>query len=683
MKFREQFREHGAAPVVVAFLLVAFGLRLYALTLQDIWWDEARNLDVARLPLGQIATAPELDIHPPLYFWLLYGWLSIAAGQEELPPAQMAYLGRFLSVALGVLAVALLAPWGKWLDRWRLRAAPSSLGGVVGLAVMIGALSPFWLAESQETRMYSAGFALLAAAAWALLRGVRAKTGSMLRFAPYAILAAAALLVHYNAVFILAAWHFWWALWAVRGDHRRRKLLENFATGLAILVLCAPIAPIAMRQIPGYANPNLIVPSVAQYLAENMRAYVAGYAAQGEQMAGWGYLWLWTCAVLCVLGLLVLAVQRIRAGWTRGGSGVALLTTWLVGGLAFYYVAVWDRGAFNVRYASFVTPALYLLMALALVELAQARPLRLALLGLVVGGGLLAGARADLADAAFFREDVRGVVAWLEADATPDDVILVDQRYPFGFYWPGFADHPDANPQPPAGRAPARYLFVDINNLDARLNEYLRGARRVYWVRWFESDTDPRRAVPFLLDKVGTRVAARDFRGFGVTVWSLPTDAEFRLADTWQPVEMGFEGAATLVAYSAPAELTGTAYAEGQLPVVLRWAAIEPRQDRRWKARVALYDAAGARLAQIDTRLLNDRHLLPGEWARDDRPLNVYMLDFDQPPAPGIYELRVLVYDEDSQSTIAWPHVTDPAQAIDGVELILGQISVPAAGQPN
>ena len=35
----------------------------------------------------------------------------------------------------------------------------------------------------------------------------------------------------------------------------------------------------------------------------------------------------------------------------------------LLGGLALYYVAVLDRNAFNVRYASFVTPALYTLIA--------------------------------------------------------------------------------------------------------------------------------------------------------------------------------------------------------------------------------------------------------------------------------------------------------------------------------
>ena len=55
-------------------LLVAWSLRLMVLDRQDIWWDEARNIDVALRPFTQVAIAPELDIHPPVYFWLLHGW---------------------------------------------------------------------------------------------------------------------------------------------------------------------------------------------------------------------------------------------------------------------------------------------------------------------------------------------------------------------------------------------------------------------------------------------------------------------------------------------------------------------------------------------------------------------------------------------------------------------------------
>ena len=81
----------------------------------------------------------------------------------------------------------------------------------------------------------------------------------------------------------------------------------------------------------------------------------------------------------------------------------------------------------------------------------------------------------------------------------------MDQRYPFGFYYERWNNTPDGSPPAePPDLAPAQYLFVDINTVAERLTDLAQGRGRVVWVRWFESDTDPRGAVPFLLEKYGT-----------------------------------------------------------------------------------------------------------------------------------------------------------------------------------
>ena len=80
-------------PRIALILLfgAGFALRLHELTLQDIWWDEARNIDVALRPFIQVATAPELDIHPPIYFWLLHLWSQISYLQIGDGPVKVAY----------------------------------------------------------------------------------------------------------------------------------------------------------------------------------------------------------------------------------------------------------------------------------------------------------------------------------------------------------------------------------------------------------------------------------------------------------------------------------------------------------------------------------------------------------------------------------------------------------------
>ncbi|MEZ4558539.1 MAG: hypothetical protein R2854_19270 [Caldilineaceae bacterium] len=59
------------------------------------------------------------------------------------------------------------------------------------------------------------------------------------------------------------AWYLWWGAWALLRPDRRRRLATVFVCSLALTVLVLPVAPIALRQIPGYANPDLVVPSVA------------------------------------------------------------------------------------------------------------------------------------------------------------------------------------------------------------------------------------------------------------------------------------------------------------------------------------------------------------------------------------------------------------------------------------
>ncbi len=98
-------------------------------------------------------------------------------------------------------------------------------------------------------------------------------------------------------------------------------------------------------------------------------------------------------------------------------------------------MAVLDRNAFNVRYASFVTPALYALLGIGLAALAYVwKPLPW-LGALLLLGGLLPAQQADLYDSRFDREHIAEVAAWLKANTEPGDVIFVDQKYPFGFYW--------------------------------------------------------------------------------------------------------------------------------------------------------------------------------------------------------------------------------------------------------
>ncbi len=144
------------AAVIAAVLLLALGLRLYHLDAQSLWNDEGTSVALAQRDLATIARHASYDIHPPLYYFLLHGWVAVAGTSEAAV--------RSLSMLAGVALVA-----GVWALARRL-AGPT----VAALAALLAAVAPFQVYYSQEARMYiwAALFALLATIAFErLLRG--------------------------------------------------------------------------------------------------------------------------------------------------------------------------------------------------------------------------------------------------------------------------------------------------------------------------------------------------------------------------------------------------------------------------------------------------------------------------------------------------------------------------------
>ena len=83
----------------LALTLLAFGLRLHRLDFQPLWGDEGWSFYFASMSLGEMIRLTAQDIHPPLYYALLGGWLRLVGSIPEL--------ARYLSILCGTALVPL------------------------------------------------------------------------------------------------------------------------------------------------------------------------------------------------------------------------------------------------------------------------------------------------------------------------------------------------------------------------------------------------------------------------------------------------------------------------------------------------------------------------------------------------------------------------------------------------
>ncbi len=422
--------------LLLAGLWVAFALRVYRLGDQNIWWDEGLAIWAVRHSFGETTLWTAGDVHPPLYFWLLWPWVRLA-GESE-------FAARYLTVMVAMLTVAAMAPLGRRLG-----------GRAVGAAALwLLALSRFHVWWSQEMRMYglaalfaTLSFYFLARAFFSRSRWDWAAWAGAMAAALYTLYFSALLLVVQNLyVFIVGLRRAdRWALW-------RRWLLAQGS----VLVLFAPWLALALPRMRSWsvveepASLGFVFQLNGVLLTTGISTYVEQYLGAVLLI---GLMLLW--------GTVTLIVEARRAGTARRtakGLWLLLLGTllppvmvWLVTQprMLFYTPRV------EARYFLSFAPLFYAWLAWALAGLLA--PRRLRLVGLVAGmavlGIMLWALPNHYADRRL-RDDLQSMVRAIWAQARPGDAVLLasGDRYPLFLYYydraPAPADRPPVYPIP-------------------------------------------------------------------------------------------------------------------------------------------------------------------------------------------------------------------------------------------
>jgi 4-amino-4-deoxy-L-arabinose transferase-like glycosyltransferase len=652
----------------LAFTLLAFGLRLHQVDFQPLWGDEGWSFYFASMSLGEIIQFTAEDIHPPLYYVVLGGWLRVIGSSPEM--------ARFLSVLFGTALVPLAY-----------RVACRLFDRVAGLTTAaVVTLAPFAIYYSQEVRMYGLVTLLGLASVYFFIelmevgknpianprqqttdgkRRTADDNGSRGYALGYVLTMTTALYTMYYAVFI-PIFQFIYFIVINRRQPPRRWKTHPFTRSLFVATLLyLPWIIYAAARLVTYVQGKRVAEGyiplgLLRFVQSHIVAFSVGHLSDATRILAW--------TTLLFLPIALLGLFYRPSHSTSHASHVTrhtlLVALYLLLPLLLGYVInlVYP---FIPRYFErtlmLAAPAWWLLLGAGLAWLWRRN--RVVLVG--VGAGLLLVQTVMLLDyyniPRYRDEDYRPLLAYVRAHSGPKDVFLASYQWQVGYYYAYLHQpRPVLHVVPGWGEVWAEDTNRMHTDLDALVNDHPR--------LWFPAYQSLGRMWETEVETYLNRIA------FPAQVdWSLPSTKLLLYArgDQLAPVAGPFNFANRLLAEQGKVGDVPIEAGRGVVPITLAWRKLENLGSDH---RVAL------RLTDADGRTWASRDSLPqgGDasftaLAVGERLTDRHGLAVPAGTPPGDYQLQLSVYDGANDHPL---DVLDDQGQPQGVEAILATIHV-------
>ncbi len=405
----------------------------WRLDLLPMWVDERFTLETARRSPAGLLEALRIDVHPPVYYFLMHAWLKLPLPGSELLRA------RALSVLLALLATVLFDR--LWLRRvdWDRRAL------FLGLWVF----SPCLLLYARMARSYTLQMTL-AMVAIRMARDWLQEAASRKAMARYVAAETLLLYAHYLPALAIAAGTAALGLW--------RRQWRHFAALTVIALLYAPwitvLAQTTGRVLEGrpyWLGANVVVENLLKV------SYVFVAFNFGETLPVWGM----------VMGgvLLPALLWTLARAWRQTERPPALFLLVAVAG--YFVAASWVSFAFVGARLLFLLPFYYLFL-LRGVEARRRHGAVVYLALLVIAAGSLASyyRRQDFLNKGYL-VDFEEIAGLIKERSRGERALVILDRYATGA---GYYLHDPGIPFPievlddsPEALARARYLLRTLH----------------------------------------------------------------------------------------------------------------------------------------------------------------------------------------------------------------------------
>jgi hypothetical protein len=649
--------------LLVGLLIAAFALRLFRLDTQSIWWDEGISLHLGTSSMAEIVRDRLDNIHPPLYFLILKGWLALVGVSP--------FTGRYLSALTSLVQVALVFAAGCYWSRWR--GDSNHLLPWIAAGLML--ISPLSVIYGQEIRVYAM---LPVVYLTMLLAAERILDTNGRRITPLFILGLTEWLglhLHYIALFGVAYVALLGAITLFGRRDRtalRRWLLVQGAVALACLPWFVAVAR-NLSAVGAEANAGTFTAEAvplpflfAQVWAFHLTGLAGSLASRFVQVGAF--------AAAVLMGILLVA--RIVATGRRSVS-LRLATHWSLPLIAA--LIVW-----NVR--SFSHPRYIVMFAVMLIPLAAAlryparrwaeRVAALALAICLVGLSFW-GLQKYFFDTGAAKPDMRGVARYLESTAGPGDLIIIpdtDWSLPFEYRGAAGLIMPGLDEAPRDG----------LTSLDRALDcsgDPCAESGRVFVVDYQTGTRDWQGRLPFELERRGHLTGQTEFDDLVVR--------EYRMTGQARPLPgCDTPELARPNAGFGPLRLESVWVEEGAaadtaVAVALCWRLAEATSEEFVASLVLSDPLTGERVAQSDNTLVNPAGAPTDQWTPGDSVVTYHLLPLPQGTPPIGHALAAGVYPR-NDDIIELVEVVDAQGQLAGRNLPLGEVSLsPPVGNPT
>lgn len=697
---------------ILAGLLWGFGLRLYQLGVDSLWYDETVSAFLAAQSLPELIAHTAGDIHPPGYYVLLHFWQALS--HPKLAQGMEFWLA-WPSLWFGLLILALLFALGRRF-----------FGVQTGAwAVWVAAVNPFQIWYSQEVRMYTLGAFLGLLCLWAAWRWL----DQIGRNQPKTVKAQATLLAIYSlsaAAGMYTLYYFAFLLITLNGlifyelfstvDRSWQRLAQWLTAQLVALLLWMPWLPIAWRQVtdppvPPWRAPWHTVSEFITTVAESLATLLVGQSPPD------GSLWVWAIVVL-LIGIAVYGYTKKPSDSLSALRPQTVLLLYILAPLGLIYaLSLLATPLYHVRYLFTYAPPFAILSGALLVWLSR-RSARVALL-LALGYFLVSTASLVQfwSNPIYRADDHRQAVATLAEQWRPGDAILVNAGWTYtalAVYWPSDLAAP-TGALVPALNKPSRLTaftsekegaatdlsfsqplpvvsgsidgpstlgwgdpnsdFYPISQIDTELalTRLAAHSRRIWHYRLYDTVSDPQALIRQWLERHTTQrldqpIPGRDFGRLQLyETMENPQDMGRIFPD--RPLGILFDNQIGLVGFDPPLPVS----AGSMLFVTTQWIGIANPPDSL-SASLRIYDQGGHLLAQTDGALSPPT----SSWIPGERHIQTFALSIPAALPPGEHPLQLLIYRQnDGQPLIV--HNYRPAWQ----QMPLGNVTVLPASTPQ